>query len=489
MEQVADFVMSPSFIGWQKVIHSRSYEFATKKISRHMCFIQQDALKGCIPRSEVDANGLREYRNRPSLLVATFNFHELMDVMAPRPLKRIPIVLDDENSARESVLVRACRYNAYDTLKILQTRFPKDFMKLVQASRSGLTLSGLHHAIDSGRVEVVSLLLEHGADVFAYTRRRFFPNDITGTTLHRAVSLDSIASLDALLQHTREKLGEEKLREFLVLQDDFKQSAWKLAIMERSVLVLEVLLKHASSANILRQLLLNGGYPYGTALNYLAVNIRSQNLGRKRPEPLTGKLELLLEYAGQLPKEALHEFLTTVSAKGSTALHLAAFALESAEHVEKLLRSAWSASENTLAKLLQRRDRVGRTALHTAAGRPFVVSEKRLMVLIEFAKYCAPSDFLAKYLRLETVNGETARDIAAADWQSEKKVAILDDVLARVPGPLGVWSPRLDIISDDDDSASLEECPEDEEWYRLWKSEQRERRNDVTNALAHWRTN
>lgn len=204
---------------------------------------------------------------------------------------------------------------------------------------------------------------------------------------------------------------------------------------------------------------------------------------------MTGKFELLLKYAGQLPKEALHEVLTTLSVKGSTALHSAASAIGSTEHVEKLLRSAWSASQDTLAELLQRRSRDGRTALHMAAGLPFVDLEKRLMVLIEFAKYCAPSDFLAKYLRLETVDGKTARDIAAAGWQPENRVTILDDVLGRVLSPPGVWSPRLDIVSDDDDSASLEECPEDEEWYRLWKSEQRERRNDVTNALAHWRTN
>lgn len=241
-QHVADFVMSPSFIGWQKVIHFRSYEFATKKISRHMCFIQQDALKRCIPRSEVDANGRWEYRNRPSLLIATFNFHELIDVMTLRSLKRMPIALDDENRARESVLVRACRCNAYDTLKILQTRLPEDFMMLVQIPQSGRTVSGLHHAIDSGSVEVVSLLLEHGADVFAYIRCRDFQDQITGTTLHRAVSLDSVAISDALLQHTREKLGEEKLLEFLLLQNDSKESAWRLAIMHRSVLVLEVLL-------------------------------------------------------------------------------------------------------------------------------------------------------------------------------------------------------------------------------------------------------
>lgn len=360
---------------------------------------------------------------------------------------------------------------------------------LIQMAQSGRTVSGLHHAIDSGSVEVVSFLLEHGADVFAYVRRRDFQGQITGTTLHRAISLDSVAILDALLQHTREKLGEEKLLELLLLQDDSKESAWRIAIMQRSVLVLEVLLRHASSANILRQLLLNESWPNGTALNYFAVDIPSiPNSNLSRLEPLTGKFELLLKYAGQLPKEALHEVLTTLSAKGSTALHSAASAIGSIEHVEKLLRSAWSASEDTLAKLLQRRSRDGRTALHMAAGLPLMDSEKRLMVLIEFANYCAPSDFLAKYLRLETVGGKTARDIAAG-WQPENKVTILDDVLARVLGPSGVWNPRLDIVSEDEDAASLEECPEDEEWYRLWKSEQRERRNDVTNALAHWRTN
>ena len=449
--KVADFVMSPSFIGWQKIIRFRSYAFDKKKIRKHIYSIQQDALKGCIPCSEMDANGRLEYRNRPSLLIATFNFHELMDVTASRPLKRIAIVLEDENWAGESVLVRACRYNAYDTLKIIQTRFPKDFMMLVQAPQPGRTL--LYHAVNSGSAEVIRLLVEHGADPVAYSKHREFQFQMT-TALQLAVYLNSVATLNDLLQQTREDLNEEKLLEFLLLKVESMRSPWELAIMEGNTLILEMLLAHASAANILRQLLLNGFLSNGTALNYLAVGIPPPNSRVQKPENLISKFELLLKFAFLLPKEALGEFLTTLCAKGYTALHLAASTL-SAEHVKKLLRSAWWVSENTLAKLLQGRSRDGRTALHMAAELPFLVFEQQLMVLIEFAEDGAPSGFLAKYLRLETADGKTARDIAAAGWEPDNKVAILDDVLSRFSGPREAWNPRLDIVSSSEIESSI----------------------------------
>ncbi|KAI9658092.1 MAG: hypothetical protein M1821_002752 [Bathelium mastoideum] len=492
-----DFITSLSFIGWQNVTSVFSYGSLAVDRLIYVLPVQPDkAMFRSVPYSE-DSCPIRD-RNPPGLLIAEFNFYEVMDevidVLDSVSPDRKLVIPDDKNEVGQSMLDLACSCGSYETLKRLQLRFPKDFEKLCERGAS------LHQAIKARSAETVSLLLENGADVFSYD------GNPKRTTLHRAAFVGSAALAEVLLQHTRENWDEEKVQELLLARNSSGGSALYIAISRGHVSVMEPLLKYTSSTNILRQLL-HGQCRAGSALNAYADCLDMWPTYSKH----SAALHILLKYANQLPEKAQQELTMAITDDGQTALHLMTEA-QKVDHVEALLEYARCASKATWLKLLSSRDENGETALHLAAPRAVSLVE----LLMKHARECSIPDFPARYLRLEAADGQTARDIAAS-YGNKDKVATLDRYLESNPDPVGVseseWDiasedkdsssidiaasysnqdemgalyrfledksdpagfseSESDITSEDKDSSSIEDNPEAEEWYKSWKREQ-----------------
>lgn len=367
-------MINSSFMKWQRLTSKFSYKVPSKRISSKGSFISpSEFLRRGVSQSAVT--------NSPGLLIAVFDFYEVMDILTSTTLKQNLIVPTDENDQGETMPVIACEFGSHGTLHRLKILFPDDFKKLcIKSERGPFVDCFLHRAIRSKSVETVSFLLNNGADVSEYVTGSSFDywNDefirlriVTGTTLHRAVNVNSAVILSILLEHAQTHLSKEELRELLLATDAENRSALYLVIEktglteQRSDAMADLLLKYASSIGSLRPILLVGFRHAGSALNLYAEVFRSQYLDSD-----SEMLLVLLKHTSELTVEAKQELVSAVT------------------------------------------------------------SEKR-----------------------------TARDIAA-DHQREDQVAILDREF--------IWN--IDIASGEDARGS----PDDEEWYRLWKKQQRE---------------
>ncbi|MCJ1470964.1 hypothetical protein MMC07_009612, partial [Pseudocyphellaria aurata] len=329
---IADFMISSSFENWGKLI-----EFYGDEIPLN--FIRS---KGSLidPR-DVLFQGVRPSCGRPAqispgLLIAVFDFYEVMDILTSMTPKQL-IVPTDKNSMGETMPVIACEFGSHGTLRKLKHLFPDDFKKLCTKPE---TVGGhfvdcfLHRAVQSGSVETVSLLLDNGADVSDYVysaQPEYFFGDsirsliVTGTTLHRAVSRNSADILDTLLKHAQKHLSEEELRKLLLTMDVDGRSALYLAIEktelteQRSDAVADLLLKYASSIGSLRPMLLVGFRDAGSALNLCAENFRFQHL-----DSVSKMLLVLLKHTSELSVEAKQELVSAVNWKEKTARDIAA---------------------------------------------------------------------------------------------------------------------------------------------------------------------
>ena len=360
--------------------HFSSYQIPVKYIRSKGSFIDPNAFLDIgVSQSLIWAD-----TNSPGLLIAVFDFYEVMDILTSTTLKQNLIVPTDENDHGETMPVIACEFGSHGTLHKLKLLFPDDFKKLCTKPERPYEDGFLHRAIRSESVETVSLLLDNGADVSEYVDILFLDyhtdefirlRKFTGTTLHRAVNVNSAVILNILLEHAQKHLSKEELRKLLLATDAANRSALYLAIEktglteQRSDAVADLLLKCASSIDSLRPMLLVGFQHAGSALNLCAERFRFQYL-----DSVSEMLLLLLKHTRELPVEAKQELVSAV-----------------------------------------------------------------------------------------TEGKRTAREIAS----DEDEAAMLDEEIAKICGSTVVWN--RDIASGEDARGS----PDDEEWYRSWKKQQR----------------
>ncbi|KAL9063051.1 MAG: hypothetical protein Q9161_009648 [Pseudevernia consocians] len=333
-QYIANFMISSSFRKWQSFVNAFLYDMSVKYIrSKGSSINPHTTLKRCISQQRI-----LSYTDSPGLLIAVFDFYEVMDILTSRILKPNPIVLTDKNGRGETMLVVACAFGSHNTLHRLKILVPDDFKKLCTKPKSGLYAdSFLHRAIKSKSVKTVSLLLDNGADVSEYVKvSPHLPNylrhkvDITsprrvtsgfagGTTLHQAVGAKSAIILNKLLEHARTHLSKEKLRKLLLTLNEWQGSALCLTIRhgrasdERSVAMAGLLLEYASSNGSLRPILSVGFRHWGSALD-LCAQIDYGDFNN-----VSEMLLVLLKHTSGLPVEAKQELVSAVGSEGRTA--------------------------------------------------------------------------------------------------------------------------------------------------------------------------
>ena len=449
--------MSSSFLGWQHDIGILSSRGSFANWAQGRLKRATRTPTGYIPNPEASWSS-------PGHIITGFNFYELVDESNALQFDQRLLNIEDDNRRADNLLLLACDFGSCEILQRLQIYLTPDGLKQRIRDHDGGSLKTAHllRAIKSRNVGAVSFLLQNGADIFEYVSRGGFG------TLHRAVALKSTEILELLLQHTQRNLGEEKLQELLLRTDSQGRRALHWAIGRKYAPLIEVLLKHASSTDILDQILYGTPAEHCTALNVYVLGRYSQH-----SNGASEILKILLKYANQLSNEAWQEFLGALTEDGCNVLHHMII-FSQIQDVGQLLEHVMRRSSPSLQNLLQSRTTIdGNTPLHLAAGQPVCLAN----TLMEYAKYCPSPDFPTQYLEMRNLEGYTARDVAIAQSRVDQ-VAILDRVRANIRGRDA--NPRgsaFDITFADESETSAKRNGKYDEWYQCWQREQSQRKD------------